>query len=113
MPRSYPKKHALALAVGLALALDASAQTVSSTALPTGGTVVGGQAAIATQGAAMTVEQSSARTAIDWQSFNIGSQASVTFHQPSASAIALNRVLGSSGSEDYGHVATDCLEIGI
>ncbi|HEU5059195.1 MAG TPA: filamentous hemagglutinin N-terminal domain-containing protein, partial [Kofleriaceae bacterium] len=104
-----PKKRILAFAVSLALggAVEAGAQTISTTALPAGGTVVGGQAAIATQGAAMTVEQASARAAIDWQSFNIGSQASVTFRQPSASAIALNRVLGTSGSEIYGRLSAN------
>src|SRR5439155_5541699 len=39
--------------------------------------------------------------------FSIGSQASVTFNQPSASAIALNRVLGSSGSEIYGRLSSN------
>jgi filamentous hemagglutinin family protein len=40
--------------------------------------------------------------AIDWASFSIGSNASVTFDQPGPGAIALNRVLGSSRSEIYG-----------
>jgi filamentous hemagglutinin family protein len=75
--------------------------------LPTGGQVVGGQAGISQSGAAMRIDQSSARAAIDWQSFNIGAGASVTFNQPSSSAIALNRVLGSSGSEIYGRLSAN------
>lgn len=97
----------LGAAVALALstaAVDSSAQSIQSTTLPTGGRVVGGQAAITQSGAAMTIRQSSARAALDWQSFDIGSQASVTFNQPSSSAIALNRVLGASGSEIYGRL---------
>lgn len=105
-----PKKRILAAAVALTLgvrAFEAEAQSISSTALPTGGQIVGGQASISQNGAAMRVEQASARAAIDWQSFNIGAQASVTFDQPSASAIALNRVLGASGSEIYGRLSAN------
>ena len=36
--------------------------------------------------------------AIDWQSFSIGKGNTVNFVQPSASAVALNRVLGSDVS---------------
>ncbi|MDP7358640.1 MAG: filamentous hemagglutinin N-terminal domain-containing protein [Pseudomonadales bacterium] len=46
----------------------------------------------------MTVNQTSDKIAIDWQSFSIGSNESVMFLQPSASASALNNVIGSLGS---------------
>ncbi|HEV3009085.1 MAG TPA: filamentous hemagglutinin N-terminal domain-containing protein [Burkholderiales bacterium] len=97
---------AVALALGAAV-FEARSQSISSTALPSGGRVVGGEAAISQQGAAMAVDQASARAAIDWQSFNIGSQASVTFNQPSASAIALNRVIGTNGSEIFGRLSAN------
>src|SRR5688572_2481232 len=97
---------AITLAFGGA-AFHANAQSIANTALPTGGQVVGGQAGISQSGAAMRIDQSSARAAIDWQSFNIGAGASVTFNQPSSSAIALNRVLGSSGSEIYGRLSAN------
>ena len=87
-----PQRPMLAAAVALALctvALESGAQTIAGTALPTDGRVVGGQATIGQSGSAMSIQQSSTRAAFDWQSFNIGSQASVTFNQPSASAIAL------------------------
>jgi filamentous hemagglutinin family protein len=105
-----PKKGVVAAAVALALglrAVAAEAQSLPSNALPTGGNVVGGQASISQSGAAMRIDQASARAAIDWQSFNIGAQASVTFSQPSASAIALNRVLGASGSEILGRLSAN------
>lgn len=104
-----PKKRiavAVALALGAAV-FEAESQSISSTALPSGGRVVGGEAAIRQQGAAMAVDQASARAAIDWQSFSIGSQASVTFNQPSASAIALNRVIGTNGSEILGRLSAN------
>lgn len=74
------------LSLPCAFALDANS-------LPTGGTVFAGSGSISSAGSAMTINQSSNRLAIDWQSFNIGSSATVNFVQPSASSIALNRIL--------------------
>src|SRR5207302_5984384 len=102
-----PKKRILATAVALALsapAFEAYAQAIAPTTLPTGGRVVAGQAAIGQSGAAMQIVQGSTRAALDWSTFSIGSQAAVTFNQPSASAIALNRVLGNNASEIYGRL---------
>src|SRR5688500_4344152 len=105
MPR---KRIAVAVALALGAAVfEAESQSISSTALPSGGRVVGGEALITQQGAAMAVNQASPRTAIDWQSFSIGSQASVSFNQPSASAIALNRVTGIDGSQILGRLSAN------
>src|SRR2546425_2705015 len=105
-----PRRRILAAAVALALSapvLESYSQSISPTALPTGGRVVGGQATISQSAAAMWIQQGSARAALDWNTFNIGSQAAVTFNQPSASSIALNRVLGASGSEIYGRLSAN------
>ncbi|BAP87656.1 filamentous haemagglutinin family outer membrane protein [Burkholderiales bacterium GJ-E10] len=50
----------------------------------------------------MTITQATQNAAINWQSFNIGSNQSVTFVQPNASAVALNRVLGPDPSNIWG-----------
>jgi filamentous hemagglutinin family protein len=81
-----------ALATALALAFPLGAQ-----AAPTGGQVVYGLADI-TAGADTVIDQSSARAIIQWQGFSVDHGESVTFNQPSASAIALNRVLGNEKS---------------
>ena len=60
---------------------------------PQGGTVVGGSSSISQSTGSETITQTSQRTAIDWQTFNVGSAAKVQFVQPSSSAIALNRVV--------------------
>lgn len=70
--------------------------------LPTGGTVAAGQAAIAQQGNQMTVSQGSQSAILNWQSFNVGADAAVTFNQPNSSAVALNRVGGQAPSSIYG-----------
>ncbi len=67
-------------------------------ALPTGGAVMAGTGTIASNGTVMTINQSTQKMAIDWQSFSIGSGNSVQFVQPSASSVALNRVLGPDAS---------------
>nr|VFJ44092.1 MAG: filamentous hemagglutinin family N-terminal domain-containing protein [Candidatus Kentron sp. DK] len=66
--------------------------------LPTGGQVAAGAASISDNGTAMTIDQTTQNAAINWQTFSIGANNSVTFHQPSASSVALNRVRGSDGS---------------
>jgi large exoprotein involved in heme utilization and adhesion len=53
---------------------------------PVGGTVVGGSAAISQTTSNTQINQSSQRAAINWQSFDVGSQQRVTFAQPNASA---------------------------
>jgi len=91
-----------ALTVHLLAPGAVSAQTVSPNTLPTGGQVVGGAASIDQAGAAMTVTQSTQRTAINWQTFDIGKDASVTFRQPNAQAQVLNRVIGGVPSSIEG-----------
>lgn len=70
----------------------------ASSALPTGGNVVSGTGSIQQSGNTLTVQQGSGRLVVDWNGFSIGQGHTVTFVQPSASAVALNRVLGSDVS---------------
>jgi filamentous hemagglutinin family protein len=97
--RLKPIVAAVASAVA---AFGVHAQVPPPAALPAGGRVVAGQAAISQSGSNMLIQQDSAKAILNWNSFNIGSQASVVFQQPSASAIALNRVLGTDPSAIYG-----------
>lgn len=85
-------RRLLAAAALMAVAGLAQAQ------LPVGGQIVAGQGSIAQSGSTLTVTQGSDRMAADWQSFSIGQGHTVNFTQPSASAVALNRVLGSDVS---------------
>ena len=76
-------------------------------AAPSGGEVTAGSGAISQAGNAVTIDQSSSRLAINWQSFNIGSDESVTFNQPSSQAIALNRILGQDPSTILGSLSAN------
>ncbi len=76
-------------------------------AAPTGGSVVAGNAAISQTANTTTINQASQRAAINWQSFNVGSQQQVTFAQPSTGAIALNRVIGPDPSQIAGKITAN------
>ena len=72
-------------------------------ALPQDGEIISGAGSISNDGAGnLTVNQTSDKIAINWQSFSIGNNQSVMFMQPSASASALNNVIGSLGSSIQG-----------
>ncbi|MGB4558828.1 MAG: YDG domain-containing protein, partial [Burkholderiaceae bacterium] len=100
-----PGRFALsALAFALASVGLAHAAPPLPTELPSAGKVVAGTAGISQAGAAMNISQTSARAAIDWQTFNVGSAATVNIQQPSASSVTLNRVLDSHPSQIFGRI---------
>lgn len=72
--------------------------------LPTGGQVVAGSGQISQSGTTMTVTQNSNNLVTNWNSFNVGAGHTVNFVQPSASATALNRVVGSDVSVIQGAI---------
>jgi len=65
--------------------------TTAALANPTGGVVTGGEASIQQTPNTTTINQTSQRAIINWQSFNIGSQETTHFQQP-VDGIALNRI---------------------
>jgi filamentous hemagglutinin family protein len=92
---------ALASIASLAHAQQAPPAT---TQLPSGGVVARGAASIGQSGNAMTVNQSSQRAVINWNTFNVGQNASVTFNQPSSQAVTLNRIADQNPSQIYGQI---------
>src|SRR5690606_14736342 len=77
----------------------------SAYAGPTGGIVVDGQGAISTPSASATViDQASQHLELTWDSFDVGASESVQFHQPSVSAVALNRILDQNPSQIFGSI---------
>jgi len=87
---------ALQTTVLLVLWLPAAAQPAPN-ARPTGGSVVGGVAAISQIGSNTRIDQFSQRAAINWQTFNINQGQTTTFNQPNSNSVALNRVIGGQG----------------
>jgi filamentous hemagglutinin family protein len=100
--------------VALSLSLSGGANAQSPPAinqLPTGGSVARGTATISqtatAQAAAMTVNQSSQRAVINWNTFNLGQSASINFVQPNAQAVTLNRVNDSNPSQIFGRMTAN------
>ncbi|WED21001.1 YDG domain-containing protein [Vibrio sp. JC009] len=72
--------------------------------LPAGGEVIIGDASISASGNTMTINQNSQKAGINWNTFNIGSQASVNVVQPNTSSSLLNRVTGVDPSQILGQL---------
>ncbi|WGS45676.1 filamentous hemagglutinin N-terminal domain-containing protein [Burkholderia sp. JSH-S8] len=64
-------------------------------AAPTGGHVTAGSAAISSSGATTVINQSSGRSIINWNKFNVANGETVRFNAPSATSATLNRVIGA------------------
>lgn len=76
--------------------------------LPTGGQVTAGSGQINTpSNGHMVINQNTNKMVIDWTSYSIGSGNSVQYIQPSADAIALNRVLGGDPSIIRGTISAN------
>src|SRR5215831_17314927 len=99
----HPSIRPIAHAVAFALL----AGVAPAWAGPTGEQVVAGQASVSRAGTNTLVTQGTDRAAINWQGFDIGSSESVRFAQPSASSIALNRVLGQNPTEIFGSLTAN------
>ena len=88
-----------ALLASVLLAASAMpALAVDMNVLPSGGQVSAGAASISSTANTLTVQQSTQKAAINWQSFSVGGNATVNFQQPNASSVILNRVVGTEQS---------------
>nr|MBP8272296.1 filamentous hemagglutinin N-terminal domain-containing protein [Sphaerotilus sp.] len=95
--RSRGKRSGVSGALLGSVLLQAGA-ALAAADLPTGAQVSAGAAQVVQSGRTMTVTQTSARAAINWQGFSIGQGASVEFVQPDVRAVVLNRVVGTESS---------------
>ncbi|AZI13689.1 two-partner secretion domain-containing protein [Avibacterium paragallinarum] len=95
-------KTSLSLISLAILSSSTIANNIDVNALPKNHKLTQGEASISQNNNAMTIDQKSDRVSIDWESFNIGKQASVTFNQPASSSIAYNRVTGADVSTIQG-----------
>ncbi|MFJ2362210.1 GLUG motif-containing protein [Pseudomonas sp. NPDC087697] len=75
-------------------------------ALPNGGAVVAGNASLQTSadGKQMVINQQSNKLIAQWNEFNVGADERVSFHQPGSDSVALNRVIGTNGSNIQGNI---------
>ena len=91
------------IVLGLLLAPVASAQPAPN-ARPTGGVILGGQASISQTVNNTVVSQTTQRAAVSWQSYDVGSQHTMTVQAPNAQAITLMIVRAPNPSQIAGRI---------
>ncbi|NOX25425.1 MAG: filamentous hemagglutinin N-terminal domain-containing protein, partial [Deltaproteobacteria bacterium] len=109
-PRRIARRVSSGVVVGAvgALTLASLAMPNHAFALPQGGQVAAGSAAISTSGSAqMNINQLSDRAVINWQGFNINVNELVKFIQPGANSVILNRVVGQDPSKILGQMSAN------
>ena len=102
-----PKQLALSVAAAIIPLSHASHAQVAPATLPTGAQVTAGAATLSYSPNKLQIDQTTNNAILNWQSFSIGSSAWVNFSQPSSSAIALNRVMGTNPSEIFGRLTAN------
>src|SRR5689334_21283226 len=77
-------------------------------ALPNGEQIAGGQVSVQRPTAtSMVINQATSKAVVNWQGFSIGSNESVNIHQPTSTAVLLNRVYGGDASQIQGHLTAN------
>ncbi|MBN1587419.1 MAG: filamentous hemagglutinin N-terminal domain-containing protein [Candidatus Omnitrophica bacterium] len=99
MPKLLTTPQQLTLAILLNLML-----VMPALGLPELKEVASGQAQFDIQGKAMQVNQATDKMIADYHSFSIAGDEAVRFAQPSASSVALNRVVGADPSAIFGQL---------
>ncbi len=94
------------LALALALAMQQRA-VLAELPLPSGTFVTSGAASANVNGANLVINQQSDRAILNWDSYNIGLQNSVTYNQPSHTSIALNQIHAASPSQILGSITAN------
>jgi filamentous hemagglutinin family protein len=81
-----------------------SLSTALAQAAPAGGQIAAGTGSISQSASTTTVQQGSPKLSVNWASFNVAPQETVNFVQPSAAAIAVNRIFDTHGSQILGQL---------
>jgi filamentous hemagglutinin family protein len=103
-----PARMAQSLLLALTCAgLPAAALALDPLALPTGYQSVTGNVQFSQSPGVLNVTTNADRSIVNYQSFNVGSQASVNFQLPGSHASILNRVTGGNMSEIYGNITSN------
>jgi len=87
--------------------LLASGWAVADSTLPGAGQISHGSGSIQRSAGQVDVHQHSRQMITNWESFNVGRDATVRFHQPDANAMVLNRVLSQDASRIAGRIVAN------
>ncbi len=72
--------------------------------LPTSGSVLSGNVNVSSTSNTMNINQSSAKSIINWNTYSIGKDATVNYNFAQSGSSSLNRVVGNNPSEIYGRL---------
>ena len=112
MTATRPSRHFRAGASALALAAGlGGVGGGAALAGPEGGVVTRGAGAITAAGTTTTIKQQTKRIIIEWDGFDVKAEEVVRFEQPSASAVALNRVKSLKASKIDGKIKEPLLRL--
>ncbi len=101
------KQPLLATTAIITISLLASFVSQDAVANPEGAQIISGATTISENGTKLNVHQHTNRTVIDWRSFNIAADEHTEFHQPTSSAIALNRINDINPSRIAGKLSSN------
>ena len=101
--RGKSRRSALSTLSKLVAAATALSAVVAQ-AGPVGAVVASGSGSIAQSGTTTTINQSSPHLSLNWKSFNVAPSETVNFVQPSATAVAVNRIYDTNGSQIMGRL---------
>ena len=93
--------------MGALLGTTASVSVGGELPVPKSTFVTAGRADFMVAKQTLQVRQQSERAILNWQQFNVGSNHEVRFVQPSASAVALNRIDQANPSRIFGKVTAN------
>jgi filamentous hemagglutinin family protein len=104
--RQFVRRELRAVTVGVATAIGiGGVLPVALAGGLTGGTVVSGQGSITSPGPTTTlITQQSNQLTLNWSTFNVASNETVRFVQPSSTSVALNNILSQSPSQIFGEI---------
>ncbi len=94
------RRHIAALAV-LIGSLDHAGLALAA---PSGAQITAGTGTVSQSGNTTTIRQTSTDLSLNWQSFNVTANEVVDFIQPGVTSIAINRILGNTSSQIFGHL---------
>ena len=87
--------------------VKSSLPSITASALPTGSQVASGSVATSVKDSTLTINQTSNKAIVNWNSFEIGSAAKVNIIQPSSQALLLNRVVGQNMTQIHGQMSAN------
>ncbi|MDI9348352.1 MAG: filamentous hemagglutinin N-terminal domain-containing protein [Methylacidiphilales bacterium] len=93
--------------VNIFLVLLATLTPFISFALPTYTSITEGQATVSQASQTTTINQQSTSAILQWNSFNINTNESVVFNQPSSSSITINNILDQNPSQILGSITAN------